>query len=161
MVEGCFCPLDRAPQSPGHSGSFLGIFLIPAPITLDGGLANYCIGLCCVGDPSPGRQVARKGPGLASLLPRVGRAPVQSSPCHMAGWHQWVQTSPPTWVFSSQADHWPALSWPHPEGSDQRTVWPLPATRLQDAGSWQVARGFTSTRTTAGVLTKLAPGEGG
>lgn len=95
MVVGCFCPLDCAPQSPGHSGSFLRIFLIPAPITLDGGLASCRVGLCCVGDPSPGRQAARKGPALASLLPRVGRAPVQSSPCHMAGWHQWVQTSPP------------------------------------------------------------------
>lgn len=95
MVEGCFCPLDRAPQSPGYSSSFLRIFLIPTPITLDRGLASCRVGLCCVGDLSPGRQAARKGPGLASLLPRVGRAPAQSSPCHMAGWHQWVQTSLP------------------------------------------------------------------
>ena len=56
MVEGCFCLLDRAPQSPGRSGSFLRIFLIPAPITLDRGLASTGVGLCCVGDPSPGRD---------------------------------------------------------------------------------------------------------
>lgn len=49
VVVGCFCQLDCAPQKPGHSGSFLRIFLIPAPITLGQG-SGSCIGLC-VGGP--------------------------------------------------------------------------------------------------------------
>lgn len=64
--------MDCAPQSPGPSGLFLGVFLIPAPITLDGGLASYCLACAAWGTRHQAGRSLGKDQVLLLCCPGLG-----------------------------------------------------------------------------------------